>query len=173
MLVLLLRALLDPVAASYLAAALLGDPELGPELHATCMREAPRCQLRGVHERDAGASSTVWRNAMRRGALDPFCWWHLPLPGRNFSTSGPWGAMRGYTWHHLAAQTGISCAPLELLDVPLFGALAAGLRMRALCRRHGACDRVSRRRYWAGLGTQPVRPESRPYTGVRSVSAHR
>lgn len=151
----LIAAAMDPVVAGYVAAVLVGKPTLGHELAHTCWREAPRCQLRGEHEHDAWASARVWRAAMARGWLDSGCRWHAPTDGRNFSTSGPWGAMRAYTWHHLADEIGRPCVPLTVLDVPLVGALAVALRMREACERHNACDRDRIRKVWRGIGRRP------------------
>ncbi len=169
---LLLRVTFDPIVASSLAAHLVGEPELAPELVATCWREAPLCQLRGEHRRDAGASRAVWKAAMRRGWLSPHCSWHWYTDSdgdrRNFSTSSPWGTMRGYTWRHLARATGLECAPMQLLDVPILGALATALRMQAACDVYGACTRYDRKLLWAGLGRFKNKgtPDERPYRGI-------
>lgn len=148
----LIAAALDPVASGYLAALIVGDPSLGHELALTCHREAPRCRLRGEHEDDAWASARVWRAAMQRGWLDDTCTWHEAREGRNFSTSGPWGAMRAYTWHHLGDKIGRPCLPLHVLDVPVIGALAVALRMRSACEKQHACGRSGIRKVWRGIG---------------------
>ena len=169
---LLLRVTLDPIVASSVAAHLVGEPELAAELVVTCWREAPRCQIRGEHRGDAGASRAVWRGAMARGWLDPSCSWHWYTAAdgsrRNFSTSSPWGTMRGYTWRHLSRATGIDCAPMQLLDVPILGAIATALRMQAACDDYGACTRHDRKLLWSGLGVFRRRgdPKHRPYRGI-------
>lgn len=171
----LLRITFDPAVASYVAAVLVGEPELGDELHATCWREAPLCRARGEHAGDAGASRAVWSKAMARGLLDPTCRWHWYTDPdgtpRNFSTRGAWGTMYGYTWPHFAAATGIDCAPVELLDVPLFGAIATALRMQAACEHYGACTRQDRHLLWAGLGLWLGRatPSERKYKGIFAI----
>lgn len=171
MLDLILRIALDPKVASHTAALLVGEPALASELVATCTREAPRCQIRGEHPKDSWASGRVWERAMRKGALDPNCSWHWPMPGRNFSTSGPWGGMRVYQLKHIAAATGISCMPLQVLDIPIVGAIATALRMQAACARYDACNAHDRRIVWAGLSRWLGRgePDRRPYGGIFSI----
>lgn len=159
------RVVLDPLTAGTLAAHLLGAPELAAELAATCRRESG-CAALGVHVGDLGGSVRAWRNAAAVGWLDPdACAWHR-LEAGPWSTSGPWGAYRAYTWVHL----GSPCVPVQLLDVPLVGAIAVGLRMIDACERYGACDRASRRRLWAGARLTDQRAQKvRRYRGVLAV----
>lgn len=137
-------AVADPRVASHVAAALAGDPELGPRLVAICERESG-CRAIGVHRCDAARSTAAWRDAVANTRkLDPQGCAHHRLDAGPWSTSGPWGTMRAYTLHHL----GLECAPAWLLDVPLLGAIAAVRRMQApACRRVDGCAR------WAGMVT--------------------
>ena len=136
---LLLGIALDPVAAGYFAAAATGHPELGPVLQKICTRES-RCKTVGEH-RGAHPSWGVWSGAAAMRYLTPrSCVWHRFEEGP-WSTSGPWGKMRGYTLPY------IGCAPAWVLDVPVIGAFAAAIRMtHPRCRRTLACAR------WSGLG---------------------
>lgn len=118
MLTLLLTAILDPRVASFVGAALAGHPDYGARLERICTREAPRCQLRGVHEGDRWMERTL---------------------GEGNGTRGAWGTVAAFTVDHL---------PLGLrapwwLDVPLLGAIAAARRAHA-----PACKRVRGCRHW-------------------------
>lgn len=137
----LLRLALDPRFASHLGAALAGDPELGSALERVCEREAPRCRLVGVHERDRWMHRRAWLAAVRVGWLDPGrCEWH-ELEAAAWSTSGPWGMVRAYSLHHLG------CAPAWLLDLPIVGAFVAARRASS-----PRCASVARCRSWASHG---------------------
>lgn len=143
-LVTLLRiALWDPVGASMLGAALVGAPELGPELVHICRRES-HCRPVGAHEVDAWAGPLMYRKAVGVGWLDPACPFHHGSSER-FSTRGVHGLAAAYSLRFLP-----DCLPPEVLDVPLVSAIAAARRAQHQCRRHGACDRTQRRRRWAG-----------------------
>lgn len=137
MIALVLRIALDPRVAGYAAAAVLGAPELGPVLERVCERESG-CKAIGVHACDAHRSVAAWVDATRRmRVLDQDrCAWHR-LEAGPWATSGPWGAMRAYTLHHLQW-----CAPVWALDVPILGALAVVRRMSSTrCRRVHGCAR--------------------------------
>lgn len=125
-----------------LGAVLAGQPELGPELVDICRRES-KCRIVGAHRRDVHAGSSMYRNAMRVGWLDPQCIFHHGDPDR-FSTRGIHGMSAAYTLRWLA------CAPPEMLDVPFVSAVAASRRAEHQCRKHGACDRTARHRQWVG-----------------------
>lgn len=136
----LLRLALDPIAAGHFAAAASGRPDLGPVLEEICRRESG-CTIVGHHPTDAHRSAAVWSGAVRMRALTPrTCPWHRFGAGP-WSTSGPWGMMRGYTMPYLG------CAPVWALDLPLLGAFVAVVRMtHPRCLRTRGCAR------WAGLG---------------------
>jgi hypothetical protein len=137
----LLRILLDPTAACRAAAIITGQPELADELVAISYRES-RHQLVGVHLADARWSSYAYRRAVKVGWIDPSCPFHQPGPG--WATRGILGLFASYSLRYLG------CVPRQLLDVPFVSALAAALKARDLCKRRGACDHESRRRFWAG-----------------------
>jgi hypothetical protein len=137
--------LLDPVGSSWLAAVVVEQPALGPELVATCRRES-HCRLVGAHAQDAGVGPLMRRKALAVGWLDPDCGWHAG-DGRRFSTRGVHGMSAAYTLRFVS-----QCLPPEVLDVPFVSALAAARRMQAQCRTHGACTRAARHRMWMGAG---------------------
>lgn len=124
---LLLLALLalPPRPASYVAATLIGRPDLGERLEAVCDRES-RCLPLGVHPKDAGRGSEVYENARRVGLLCPT---HRRRRARRWSTRGAWGTMAGYTLRYMPGA--LRCLPPEVLDVPIVGAFAAALRLEA------------------------------------------
>lgn len=135
--------LFDPVGSSWMAAVVLGEPSLGPELVATCRRES-HCRLVGAHEQDASTGALMRRKALAVGWLDPQCDWHGG-DGRRFSTRGVHGMSAAYTLRFVG-----KCLPPEALDVPFVSSLAAARRMQAQCRDHGACTRAARHRLWMG-----------------------
>lgn len=122
MLAIILRIVLDPRIASYIGAALAGVPQHGHRLEAICIREAPHCQIRGIHQGDR---------------------WMERRLGKGQSTRGAWGTVAAYTTRHLPA----GLRDPRWLDVPLLGAYAAARRMASRqCRRTPACMS------WSGLG---------------------
>jgi hypothetical protein len=133
MLELILRIALDPALASYAGAALAGEPALGSTLLRICERESG-CTLQGHHGIDAWRSRLVWADSVRAGVLEPVgCRWHT-LSAGPWSTSGPWGMMRGYAMRYLG------CAPVWLLDVPIVGAIVAARRASSpVCARIRRC----------------------------------
>ena len=136
-------ALFNPILASFIGASLAGEPSFGVELVDICRRES-RCNLIGLHERDAWAGRTMKDNALGVGWLDADCVFHRGDP-RRFAPRGIHGLSAAYSLRFFEV-----CLPPEVLDIPLASALAATRRARAQCTRHGACDRSSRRRLWAG-----------------------
>jgi hypothetical protein len=142
---LLKLALLDPVLATVLGAWLAGEPELAHELVEICHRES-HCRFVGAHVRDRPAGPAMQRSALRVGWLDPECPFHTG-DGRRFSTRGVHGLSAAYSLRFLG-----ECVPPELLDVPLFSAIAAARRSRNMCRHHRACTPEERHRRWIGAG---------------------
>ncbi len=134
--------LLPPAAASYVAAGLLGDPVLAVRLAETCRRES-RCRPVAVHTGDLWAGRPMWRNAVRVGWLRPAECVHHQSGAASWGPSGPWGSSRAYTLHHVRG-----CFPATSLDLPLFGAVAAGLRLHAALGL--APSRRDTRALWAG-----------------------
>lgn len=133
----LVVALFDPRLASFVGAALAGHPEMGPRLASICDRET-RCTVTTTHAIDARHGGFVWRDAVAAGHLDPQrCRWHRRDAGP-WSTSGPWGAMRGYTLPYLG------CAPAWLLDVPAIGAWVVARRIAS-----PRCQRIRRCASWS------------------------
>lgn len=133
----------DPVGSSLLGAALVGAPELGPELVHICRRES-HCRPVRAHEIDAWAGPLMKRKALKVGWLDESCVFHHGTPER-FSTRGIYGLSAAYSLRFLDA-----CLPPEVLDVPLVSAIAAARRAQHQCETKGACSRSQRRREWAG-----------------------
>jgi hypothetical protein len=140
----LLRIAFDPVTSSVLAAGLVGQPDLAPELLAICRRES-HCRLVGPHMGDQWAGRRMFANAMRVGWLDPQCPFHRG-PAARFSTRGVHGLSAAYSVRFLGP-----CVPPEALDVPIASAVAAALRAQAQCDHHGACTPSARHRMWIGL----------------------
>ena len=143
LLTLLRTVLFEPVGASMLGAAITGQPEFGPELVGICKRES-HCRPVRAHAIDAWAGELMRRKALKVGWLDERCPFHHGTPER-FSTRGVHGLSAAYTLRFLGP-----CLPPEVLDVPLVSAVAASLRARHQCNKHGACDKTGRRRRWAG-----------------------
>lgn len=139
----LLLVVLDPVTSSAVAAVVVGDPALAPELVGICRRES-HCRWVGAHVHDAWAGPTMYRNAVRVGWLDPSCRFHRGDRTR-FSTRGVHGLSAAYSLKFVGG-----CVPPEVLDVPLVSAIAAARRAREQCTRHGACTTEARRRFWTG-----------------------
>ncbi len=144
LLLVLLRVLLtNPVAASHAAAWATAQPELAQELVKICRRES-RCMLVSVHEKDAHAGPLMHYKALKVGWLDRECTWHHGQ-SRRFSTRGAHGLSAAYSLRFLGA-----CLPPEVLDIPIFSALAAARRARYMCERYDACTRNARYRFWIG-----------------------
>jgi hypothetical protein len=139
----LLLVVLDPVTSSAVAAVVVGEPALAPELIGICRRES-HCRWVGQHVHDAWAGPTMYRNAVRVGWLDPQCPFHHGDRSR-FSTRGVHGLSAAYSLHYVGG-----CVPPEVLDVPLVSAIAAARRAREQCTRLRACTTEARRRLWIG-----------------------
>jgi hypothetical protein len=155
---LLKLALLEPVLATVLGAWLAGEAELADELVEICRRES-HCRFVGAHVRDRPAGPRMRRNALRVGWLDAACPF-VAGDGRRFSTRGVHGLSAAYSLRFLG-----DCVPPELLDVPLFSAIAAARRSRNMCVRHRACTPEERHRRWVGAGkydAEKVLPTRRP-----------
>ena len=129
----------SPKAASLLAAALIGRPEIGQEMLQICRRES-RCRPIGVHARDAWAARRMWVAAVRVGYLDPERCHHHRWGDGQWSVSGSWGASRAYTLRFLPG-----CWPKKVLDITPIGAYAVARRLSAAGK-----TKRERRRTWAG-----------------------
>lgn len=113
-LLLALRLLLD----ARLASALIG----GPWLVAICEREAPHCQLRGVHEGDRWMERTL---------------------GIGWGTRGVHGMVAKYAWPYVPQQLRW-CGPI-VLDVPFVSALITVRRAN-----NWRCTQTKACREWRG-----------------------
>jgi hypothetical protein len=143
--VLLKLALLDPFVGTMLGAWLAGEPQLADELVQICERES-HCRFVGAHGRDRAAGPAMLRSALRVGWLDAACPFVFG-DGRRFSTRGVHGLSAAYSLRFLG-----DCVPPELLDLPLFSAIAAARRSRNMCTHHAACTPEARYRRWVGAG---------------------
>src|SRR5688572_3764014 len=132
---LLLRALLDPLLASYIGACMAGSCGLGADLARIARRES-NLSLIGVHTIDARWSDVAWRNAVRVGWVDPQC----QPRAQGWATRGSHGLFAAYSARFLWR-----CANPTWLDVPLISAFAAARRIRSkACGAHRRC------RSWRG-----------------------
>lgn len=147
--------MLDPVTSSAVAAVVVGQPELAPELVHICRRES-HCRWIGAHATDAWAGTRMFRNAVRVGWLDPGCKFHRGARPR-FSTRGVHGLSAAYSLRFIG-----TCLPPEVLDVPLVSAIAAARRAREQCRRYAACTTETRRRMWVGAQRYDRMRRARP-----------
>lgn len=139
---LLLLALVSikPYQASHVAAYAVGDPSLADDLVRICRRES-RCEAIGIHARDARFGRRAWKKAVSKGLLDPAtCEHHRRGEPSRWATRGAWGTMAAYTLPYLGG-----CLPPEILDVPIVGAMAAALRLKAAKK-----TRVPALSRWAG-----------------------
>lgn len=129
----LASATFDPRAAAYVAATVLGRPDIAPALVRVCRRES-LCRPIGVHPGDAGRSLASWRSQVGLGHLDPRC---QPYARGQWSTRGPWGLNAADHWQYLPR-----CYAPAVLDVPLVSAFVAArkyLRRCATKRTRGWC----------------------------------
>lgn len=112
----ILRLALDVRSASYLGAALAGEPELAPCISAIAWRES-RHELVSIHEGDA---------------------WMAGRLGEGWSTRGVHGQVAAYSWPHVPAW--LRWLGPVVLDVPLVSAVAAARRASSWrCRVTPAC----------------------------------
>lgn len=108
--------------------ALHGKPEYAPILRRICWRES-RCKPLSLHSIDRKYSSLVWRNSVRLRRLRPRkCAFHRDP--HQWSTSGPFGLMRGYHWQFL----GNPCLPPWVLDIPFVSAYVAYQKLSKGCK---------------------------------------
>jgi hypothetical protein len=166
----LLLVVLDPVTSSAVAAVVIGEPTLAPELLGICRRES-HCRWVGAHKLDAWAGPTMYRNAVRVGWLDPQCTFHRGTDPMRYSTRGAHGLSAAYSLRFVGG-----CLPPEALDVPFVSALAAARRAHEQCKKHRACTREGRRRYWVGAGRYDklTRERARPlHASALPLSADR
>lgn len=133
---------IDPERASFLAARIVGRPELGPELARIAKREGHWLPKHGskVHRRDSWASKRVWSKAVKRGWLNPSC---QPYGGGGWSTRGSHGLMVAY---HLRLVPELGpCPQASAFDRPGVSALAAARKAASV---DGDCE--DRTRAWVG-----------------------
>lgn len=130
---------------------------LRDEMVTICKRES-NCSEVSVHAKDSKHAASMYRNAVRVGWLDPEKCHHHRVKSfadiARFGVRGPFGTSAAYTLWHLGG-----CLPPEVLDVPMFAALATAKRMVYQCKQHGACDKQSRHRLWAGAARFDRRKE--------------
>lgn len=139
---------MGPKEAAITIGILLSRPDLGLEMTAICTRES-NCEAVSIHQADSKHAPSMYNNAVRVGWLDPEKCAHHQVKGKlemvRFGVRGAFGASAAYTLWHLGG-----CLPPEILDIPIFAALATARRMEYQCKRYGACDADSRHRLWAG-----------------------
>lgn len=117
-----------------------GKPEYAAILRRICWRES-RCKPLRMHAIDRNYSTSVWRYAVRRRRLRPqTCLFHRNP--QQWSTSGPFGLMRGYHWQFL----GNPCLPPWVLDIPLVSAYVAYRKLSKGCK--DACTYTKSIRLW-------------------------
>lgn len=118
-----------------------GKPEYAAILRRICWRES-RCKPLRMHAIDRDHSVSVWRYAVRRRRLRPqTCFFHRNP--QQWSTSGPFGLMRGYHWQFL----GNPCLPPGVLDIPLVSAYVAYQKLSKGCK--DACTYAKSIRVWS------------------------
>lgn len=133
---------------------------LEKEMSRTCHRES-RCKAIGVHRRDLHASRLMWRRAVKAGWLNPDkCKYHR-LNAGPWSPSGPFGASRAYTWHHI----GSPCIPIEYFDIPIINTIAVAKRMISIAGKRN--KRRNIREAWKGRGN--VRRKRRGQPTLESI----
>lgn len=124
-LLLAVLAAMPPVPASWVAAALLGRPDIAPALARVCRRES-RCTAIGIHERDAWSSSQQWHGQLRLGHLDDRC----QSRAQGWATRGAFGLSAASMWPFLPR-----CYDPAILDLPIVSALVAGQLYLDRCDR--------------------------------------
>lgn len=145
-----------PDQAAYLAARMIGRPDIGRILHAICRRES-RCTTIGIYRTDAWAGQLAYQRAVRAKKVRPdACPFHFRGDPSRWSTRGAYGTIAAYTVHHLGP-----CVPPESLDVPILAALAAAKRIALICSP-GRCTKSIVRQYWRGKGHTRGKRKVRP-----------
>lgn len=159
-----------PRDAAYLAAEVVGRPDLGPELERVCMRES-RCRPVGPHAIDSWAGLRSYRAAVRKGWLSPSsCPSHKAPSSRadaaRWSTRGSYGGIAAFMLHRVEDVTG-PCAEPDVLDHPGVAALAAA-RFAVSCDEFfgHACSCADRTRLWMGPGVWAARSYERRHRAV-------
>ena len=129
-------AMFDPVASTRIAASAV-DARMMRELSRICHRES-RCRRVGVHNIDAWASHVAYKRAERVGWVHPTCQpekraSEAPTRPRDlaprWSSRGSHGLMAAYHLHLFK----VPCLPPEILDIPIFSAMAAALKLKKMC----------------------------------------
>lgn len=131
--ILLAVALLPTPLADYAGACLAGHPEMGPALHRIALRES-RGRWVSIHQRDARWSAIARDKALFRGWLSPLCPFTRQREG--WASRGRHAQFAAYSLRFLGGL----CLPPEILDVPVFSAIAAARRMGSrACDLHPRC----------------------------------
>lgn len=126
----------------HLITTLYRKPDYARILYKICYRES-RCTRKGIHKIDHIYSPRVWKKAVRRNILRPAsCPFHRDP--WEWSTSGPFGLMRGYHWGYLNAP----CLPAWILDIPLVATWVAFQKLVQHCAHY--CTYKTSRIYWKG-----------------------
>lgn len=133
-------------ASIHIVSTFHGNPEYAPILRRICWRES-KCKPLHMHAMDQRYSRSVWRYAVQRRRLYPrTCAFHRNP--NQWSTSGPFGLMRGYHWHFL----GNPCLPPWILDIPLVSAYVAHQKLQRGCNEK-SCTYEKSIRLWRRSGT--------------------
>ena len=140
----------EPLAASSIAASIVGRPELAPEIASICKIES-RCSRVGVHTKHADrVRGEVFREAAtRRSWIDPVgCAAHRDRTPDQWGVRGSHGNVAAYAVRHLGP-----CVAPEVLDLPIMSAIATARRLVELRRRYGRRTPAARDHAWRhGVG---------------------
>ena len=122
----------------------------------TCMRES-RCRPVARHKIDEHLSKVVWKNAVKRGYLDPQC---QPYHG-GWSTRGSFGLMAAYHLKYLPFSG--KCLPAEVFDIPLVSAYASMRKIENICKGNTRCTYDYVRDFWNGRGYRNAKARKRKH----------
>lgn len=141
--------LVPPTSASAIVASWMDAPWIEVELLRTCQRES-RCRHHGPHAIDAKWHATMWHRAVKSGWLDPATCEHHAESRGPWHPTGSFGTSPAY----LGRWMPWSCAPAQLMAIPLFGAWASAQHMDIHCGYLPAKQRQGCvRELWSGKAT--------------------
>ena len=114
----------NPKIFAYIAAIIIGRPDIADDLISICHRES-RCHVIGEHKIDKHLSGREWHGQIKLKHLDKRC---QKKKAGGWATHGPWGLSDASHWEYVP-----KCYQPYVFDIVFVSAIVAAKKYIRIC----------------------------------------